>query len=66
MLRHGVGVRHGERGRYMVTLQCGFCYLVKVLLRGSHLLPGLIEQLDADAEELVQQLVLSEEDGVVV
>lgn len=42
------------------------CYLVKVLLRGSHLLPGLVEELDADAEKLLHQMVLPEEDGVVV
>ncbi|TRY54566.1 hypothetical protein DNTS_033421 [Danionella cerebrum] len=41
-------------------------YLVEVLLRGSHLLPRLVEQLNTDAEKLLQQSVLSEEDGVIV
>lgn len=41
-------------------------YLVKVFLCGSHLFPGLIEQLNADAEKLLHQPVLTEEDGVVV
>lgn len=41
-------------------------YLVKVLLSGSHLLPGLVEEQDADAEELIKNAVLREEDGVIV
>ena len=40
--------------------------LVEVLCRGSHLLPGLVEQLDADTEELLPGSVMSEEHGVVV
>lgn len=41
-------------------------YLVKVLLCCSHLLPGLVEQLNADTEKLIHQPILTEEDGVVV
>lgn len=41
-------------------------YLVKVLLCGSHLLPGLVEQLNADTEKLLHQPILTEEDGMVV
>lgn len=41
-------------------------YLIKVLLRGSHLLPRLVEELNADAEKLLQQPVLSKEDGMIV
>lgn len=38
-------------------------YFVKVLLGGPHLLPGLIKQLDAHTEELMETLVLAEEHG---
>ncbi len=41
-------------------------YLVKVLLCGSHFLPRLVEQLNADTEKLIHQPILTEEDGVVV
>lgn len=41
-------------------------YLIKVLLRGSHLLPRLVEELNADAEKLLQQSVLSKEDWMIV
>lgn len=41
-------------------------YLVEVLLRGSHLLPGFVEQLNTDTEEFLQQSILTEEDGMVV
>lgn len=40
--------------------------LVEVLCCGSHLLPGFIEQLNADAEELLPCAVVSEEHRVVV
>lgn len=43
-----------------------FFYLIKVLLRGPHLLPGLVEKLNADTEKLLHQPVLAKEDGVVV
>lgn len=38
-------------------------HLVKILLGGSHLLPGLIQQLDAHTEELMETLVLAKEHG---
>lgn len=41
-------------------------YLVEVFAGGSHLLPGLVEQLDADAEELLEGAVVGEEHGVEV
>lgn len=40
--------------------------LIEVFSGGSHLLPGFIKQLDADAEELLPCSVMSEEHGVVV
>ena len=40
--------------------------LVEVLRRRPHLLPCLVEQLDADAEELLPGPVVGEEHGVVV
>lgn len=40
--------------------------LVEVLGCGPHLLPGFVEQLDADAEELLPRSVVGEEHGVVV
>lgn len=45
--------------------QC-YLYLVKVFRRGSHLLPGFVEQLNADAEELLKSMVMREEHGVEV
>lgn len=39
---------------------------IKVLGGGPHLLPGFIEQLDADAEEFLPCSVMSEEHGMVV
>ena len=41
-------------------------YLVEVLAGGPHLLPRLVQQLDADAEELLEGAVVGEEHGVVV
>lgn len=41
-------------------------YLVKVFRRSSHLLPGFVEQLDADAEELFKRVVMSKEHWVEV
>lgn len=41
-------------------------YLVEVFTCSSHLLPGLVEQLDADAEELLEGTVVGEEHGVEV
>ena len=41
-------------------------YLVEVFARGSHLLPGFVEQLDADAEELLKGAIVGEEHGVEV
>lgn len=41
-------------------------HLVEVLGCGSHLLPGLVKQLDADAEELLPRAVVSEEHGMIV
>lgn len=43
-----------------------FTDLVKVFLCGSHFFPGLVEKLNANAEKLLQQPILVEEDGVVV
>lgn len=41
-------------------------YLVEVFAGGSHLLPGFVQQLDADAEELLEGAVVREEHGVEV
>lgn len=41
-------------------------YLVEVFTGGSHLLPGLVEQLDADAEEFCKGAIVGEEHGVEV
>lgn len=41
-------------------------HLIEVFRCGPHLLPGFIEQLNADAEELLPRTVMSEEHGVVV
>lgn len=41
-------------------------YLVEVFACGSHLLPGFIQQLDADAEEFLEGAVVREEHGVEV
>lgn len=41
-------------------------YLVEVFTCGSHLLPGLVEQLDADAEEFLKGVIVGEEHGVEV
>lgn len=41
-------------------------YLVEVFTCGPHLLPGFVEQLDADAEELLEGAVVCEEHGVEV
>lgn len=41
-------------------------YLVKVFARGSHLLPGLVEQLYADAEKLLEGAIVGEEHGMKV
>lgn len=41
-------------------------YLVEVFVGGPHLLPGLVQQLDADAEELLDGAVVREEHGVEV
>lgn len=38
-------------------------HLVEVFLSGPHLLPGLIQQLDAHTEELMEALVLAKEHG---
>lgn len=40
--------------------------LIEVFGCGSHLLPGFIKQLDADAEELLPCSIMSEEHGVVI
>lgn len=39
-------------------------YLVEVFTRGSHLLPGFVEQLDADAEEFLKGAIVGEEHWV--
>lgn len=39
-------------------------HLIKVLLGSAHLLPGLVHQLDADAEELFKEMILPEEHRV--
>lgn len=41
-------------------------YLVEVFAGGPHLLPRLVQQLDADAEELLEEAVVREEHGVEV
>lgn len=41
-------------------------YLVEVFTRGSHLLPGLVEQLDGDAEEFLEGAIVGEEHGMEV
>lgn len=41
-------------------------YLVEVFTGGSHFLPGLVEQLDADAEEFLKGAIVGEEHGVKV
>lgn len=41
-------------------------YLVEVFTGGSHLLPGLVEQLDGDAEELLEGAIVGEKHGVEV
>ena len=41
-------------------------HLVEVFASGSHLLPGLVEQLDADAEELLKGALVGEEHGMEV
>ena len=40
--------------------------LIEVLSCGPHLLPGFIEQLYADTEELLPGPVMSEEHGMVI
>jgi len=40
--------------------------LVEVLGRRPHLLPGLVQQLDANAKELLERTVVGEEHRVVV
>lgn len=40
--------------------------LVEVLSRRPHLLPGLVQQLDADPKELLERSVVGEEHRVVV
>lgn len=50
--------------RYLYSQCCP--YLVKVFRCGSHLLPGFVEQLDADAEELFKRAVMSKEHWVEV
>lgn len=41
-------------------------YLVEVFARGSHLLPGFVQQLDADAEEFLEGAIVGEEHGMEV
>lgn len=41
-------------------------YLVEVFTCGSHLLPGFVEQLDADAEEFLEGAIVGKEHGVEV
>ena len=41
-------------------------YLVKIFTCGSHLLPGFVEQLNADAEEFLKGAIVGEEHGVEV
>lgn len=41
-------------------------YLVEIFTCGSHLLPGLVEQLDADTEEFFKSAIVGEEHGVEV
>lgn len=41
-------------------------YLVEVFTCGSHLLPGFVQQLDADAEEFLEGAIMREEHGMEV
>lgn len=41
-------------------------YLVEVFACGSHLLPGFVQQLDADAEEFLEGAIVREEHGMEV
>lgn len=41
-------------------------YLVEVFTCGSHLLPGFVQQLDADAEEFLEGAIVREEHGMEV
>ena len=68
-LKPGNGVHRttrlvGERGQYREEQRVR--YLVEVLAGGPHLLPRLVQQLDADAEELLEGAVVGEEHGVEV
>lgn len=64
LMRHVAS--RGVCAPFIVEVCLFILYLVKVLLCGSHLLPRLVEKLNADAEKLVQQSILTEEDGMVV
>lgn len=44
----------------------GSPYLVEVFGSRPHLLPGLVQELDADAEEFLEGSVVGEEHGVEV
>lgn len=46
--------------------QSDAAYLVKIFIRGSHLFPGLVEQLDANAEEFRKGAVMGEEHGMEI
>lgn len=50
----------------LLLLHTDGTYLVEVLTGGSHLLPGFVEQLDADAEEFLEGAIVGEEHGVEV
>lgn len=41
-------------------------YLVEVFTCGSHFLPGLVKQLDADAEKFLKGAIVGKEHGVKV
>lgn len=41
-------------------------YLVEVFTCGPHLFPGLVQQLDADAEKFLKGAIMGEEHGVKV
>lgn len=56
----GAGLQGQRAGQ---LLPHHLCDLVEVFLSGPHLLPGLIQQLDAHTEELMEALVLAKEHG---
>lgn len=69
-LHHGMSVLEGmnaaAKAHLLGTTKWVNGNLIEVFSCSSHLLPGFIKQLDADAEELLPSSVMGEEHGVVV